>query len=241
MIRSGRGASYPLALLLLCATPGDGNATSAADARDVLPAPGTYELPTIARVPDFTLIDADGGPAPLLGLAPHQVAVVALIYTSCPSACPAALAILQQFDRELARDPSLAAHVRVVTVSFDPEFDTPEKMAALRDRMAPRSDWRFLTAESEAAIQPVLAAYGQDALRLASAGAEPARPASLMRHVLKVFLVDSFGDVRNIYSTGFLSSEMLLTDVRTLRFEDETTGSQARVSAESASRVGTGD
>jgi cytochrome oxidase Cu insertion factor (SCO1/SenC/PrrC family) len=107
-----------------------------------------------------------------------------------------------------------------VTVSFDPEFDTPAKMAALRERMAPRSDWRFLTAENTAAIEPVLASFGQDALRLASTSDGSGAPTPRMGHVLKVFLVDERSDVRNIYSTGFLSSEMLMTDVRTLLAEE---------------------
>jgi cytochrome oxidase Cu insertion factor (SCO1/SenC/PrrC family) len=186
-----------------------------------LPALGTYALPPIARVQDFTLLDSTGESAQLLALAPGQVAVVALIYTSCPSACPAALAILQQFDRELAREPSLRAGVRVTTVSFDPEYDTPAKMEELKERMSPQSDWRFLTAESEAAIQPVLESFGQDALRLVVPDEQSGPTASLMRHVLKVFLVDSAGDVRNIYSTGLMSKEMLLLDVRTLLLEGE--------------------
>jgi hypothetical protein len=34
--------------------------------------------------------------------------------------------------------------------------------------------------------------------------------------VLKVFLVDARGAVRNVYSSGFLSPELLLVDARTV-------------------------
>jgi cytochrome oxidase Cu insertion factor (SCO1/SenC/PrrC family) len=91
----------------------------------------------------------------------------------------------------------LAGRVRLATVTFDPA----------------RSDWRFLTAASPAAIAPVLAAFGQDAVRLVGPDAEAL---GLYRHVLKVFLVDASGAVRNVYSSGFLSPDLVLTDARTV-------------------------
>jgi cytochrome oxidase Cu insertion factor (SCO1/SenC/PrrC family) len=38
-------------------------------------------------------------------------------------------------------------------------------------------------------------------------------------HVLKAFLIDSNGNVREIYSTNYISVEMLLNDVQTLDLE----------------------
>jgi cytochrome oxidase Cu insertion factor (SCO1/SenC/PrrC family) len=86
-------------------------------------------------------------------------------------------------------------------------------MAELRRSLAPATGWRFLTAPDAHAIAPVLAAFGQDALPLVG-GDE--RALGLYRHVLKVFLVDAQGAVRNIYSSGFLSPELLLVDARTV-------------------------
>ena len=42
----------------------------------------------------------------------------------------------------------------------------PQAMAQLRQALAPRSDWSFLTARDEAALEPVLVDYGQDAVPL---------------------------------------------------------------------------
>ena len=69
------------------------------------------------------------------------------------------------------------------------------------------------------AIQPLLDAFGQDALRLVlkpTAGGEEART-PLLRHVLKLYLVDAAGDVRNIYSSGLMSPELLMADLRSLQ------------------------
>ena len=62
-------------------------------------------------------------------------------------------------------------------------------------------------------LAPVLRSFGQDVVRLAAPGAADA---DVLRHVLKVFLVDANGDVRNIYSTGFLDTRLILADVETL-------------------------
>ena len=116
----------------------------------------------------------------------------------------------------IARSPPIRCsppHVRLATVSFDPAHDTPARMAELRRALTPHSDWRFLTATGPGAIAPVLAAFGQDALPLVGSDE---RALGLYRHVLKVFLVDARGAVRNIYSSGFLSPELLLVDARTV-------------------------
>src|SRR5690606_23110479 len=161
------------------------------------------------------VLDEAGAPAPLLGLAPGQLAFVSFVYTHCADAggCPLALATLQRLDRLVAADPALRGRVRLVTVSFDPARDTPEVMRALRERMRPAGDWRFRTAPDAPAIAPVLAAFGQDALPLVDASG---RESGVLRHLLKVFLVDDAGAIRNIYSADFLSAELLAVDARTV-------------------------
>jgi len=206
-----------LVLVAAFAAPASAHETAPrADAASfALPEPGSYELPPIAHVADFVLLDEVGARARLLDLAPDQVAIVSFVYTRCGDGhgCPAALAVLQRLDRAIAADTALAARVRIATVSFDPSHDTPARMAELRRAMTPRSEWRFLTADTPSAIAPVLAAFGQDALPLVG---DDERSLGLYRHVLKVFLVDARGAVRNVYSSGFLSPELLLVDARTV-------------------------
>jgi cytochrome c peroxidase len=161
-------------------------------------------------VADRALLASDGAPEPLLGLAPREAALVSFVYLHCPDACPLGTATLQQVDRRLAESPDLAGRVRLVTVSFDPVRDTPERMAALRRSLAPRGRWRFLTAASPAAIDPVLVDFGQDVLRADD------RVAS---HVMKVFLVDGERRIRNVYSAGFLDERILVNDLLTVLAE----------------------
>ena len=173
------------------------------------PPPGTYELPPIQEVDEYVLVTPDGATTHLPGLAAGQVGVVSFVYRSCTQAsgCPLALAVLRRLDRELARRPQLARRVRLATVSFDPARDTPERMGDLARMLAPRGDWRFLTVSEPQQIRPVLADYSQDVVQLEDA---------VLRHVLKVFLVDAERRVRNIYSAGFLSWQLLLNDIETV-------------------------
>ena len=165
------------------------------------PAPGSYALPPILAVHDRNVLDEQGRETPLLGLARGEAALVSFVFLSCPDACPAATAELARLDRRLAEQPALARRVQLVTVSFDPLHDPPARMAALRASLAPRGRWRFATAASPAAIAPVLADFGQD---------------ETPSHVLKIFLVDDAGRVRNIYSTGLLDVRLMLADLETL-------------------------
>ncbi len=212
----GLAATLLAAAALAHGEKADRAATAASDSdlRFALPAAGSYALPPIARVQEHRLLDPEGNEAALLDLAGGQLAVVSFIYTHCPQAqgCPLALAVLQRVDRLVAQRPDLAAQVRLVTLSFDPARDTPARMGQLRAHMRPASDWRFLTASSAEQLQPVLEDFGQDVRRLGGDGVA----IGLLGHVLKVFLVDSSRAVRNIYSTGLLSPELLLLDLETL-------------------------
>lgn len=221
-----------LAALLATAAPAGAHevaapaAQPAAAGAPALPAPGSYELPAIAQVAEARVLDEAGAPAPLLGLAPGQLAFVSFVYTHCADAggCPLALATFQRLDRLVAADPALRGRVRLVTVSFDPARDTPEVMRALRERMRPAGDWRFRTAADAAAIAPVLDAFGQDALALVDANG---RESGVLRHLLKVFLVDGSGAVRNIYSADFLSAELLAVDARTVLLDGRRAAAEA--------------
>ncbi len=177
------------------------------------PAPGSYELPVIQRVGRHQLLDPDGGPVPLLEAG--RVAVVSFVFLSCGHACPQATATMQRLDRLLA-ERGLDAGVGLVTVSFDPQRDRPEQMARQREALQPKGRWRFLTAPDQAGIDEVLRDFGQHVGVWLGPDGE-ATPQ--LDHVLKVFLVDAAGGVRNIYSTGYLDPRLMLNDVLTLAGE----------------------
>jgi cytochrome oxidase Cu insertion factor (SCO1/SenC/PrrC family) len=183
------------------------------------PEPGTYTLPPIDDVGDHPLVGSDGRPTTLYAVTRERVAVVAFVYTSCAEAtgCPVSTGVLQRLDGDVAADPALRRRVRLVTLSFDPERDTPARLASARALHEPRTDWVFATAPDEAQLGPLLADFGQPVARLRF---DDGRWTGLYRHVLKVFLVDRRHRVRNVYSTGFLHPALILNDVRTVLLEE---------------------
>jgi cytochrome oxidase Cu insertion factor (SCO1/SenC/PrrC family) len=182
------------------------------------PEPGSYELPAIDSLQDHEVIDSTGAKRRLFEVKKGRLAVLALVYTSCPepSGCPLAGAVLQRLDRELAKEPWLASQVRLISLSFDPERDTVEQLAKVRALHAPRTDWIFLTTPDENALRPILDDLGQQVAKLRT---EDGSWTGLFRHVLKVYLLDEENRVRNIYSAGFLHAELVLADLRTLLME----------------------
>lgn len=182
------------------------------------PAPGSYELPVIDTVEDHPLVDEDGAAVRLFALTRERIAVVAFVYTTCvePAGCPLAQSVLHRLDRALAADGELRRRVVLVSLSFDPERDGPARLSAIRAANAPKSDWRFVTTSGERTLAPLLEDFGQPVARLRFTDG---RWTGLYRHVLKVFLLDGGHRVRNVYSTGLLDVELVLSDVRTLLME----------------------
>jgi cytochrome oxidase Cu insertion factor (SCO1/SenC/PrrC family) len=219
---AGRTTLWLLCAAMLWLTPAlSRGAGSANDGRLYsLPAAGSYELPVIDRVSQHELLSETGKRVPVLDLESAQCAIVSFVYASCPDAggCPLVLASLRRIDQVLVEHGDLAKRVQLVTVSFDPVRDTPEQLKMLRRHLKPRGDWRFLTAESDTQLRPVLEDFGQDALRLVAA--EDGRSLGVIRHIAKVFLLDSNLGIRNIYSSGFLDYEILLRDIETLLLEE---------------------
>ena len=180
-----------------------------------LPAPGSYDLPVIDRIEDHAVLDVEGRPHRLFELKDGRMALIAFVYSACAESegCPLASAVLRRLDRELAAAPDLAARVRLMSLSFDPERDTPRRMGEMRRVHEPRTDWAFLTTAGEDELEPILADFGQQVGKLRW---EDGSWSGLFRHVLKVFLLDEQNRVRNIYSSGSLDAGIVLTDLRTL-------------------------
>lgn len=72
--------------------------------------------------------------------------VMAMIYTSCKTACPRLTAEMKQIEEELGEyDPN---KVNFVLVSIDPEVDTPQKMAEyLKTNSFDQKQWVFLRSD----------------------------------------------------------------------------------------------
>ena len=183
------------------------------------PTAGSYALPPLGVAADGQVINDTGEPLQLNDLIGDKLVLLGFIYTRCSdiNGCPLASYVMKKVQGAVALDDTLNSQVRLISLSFDPESDTPD---ALRDyaRHFRRkgSDWQFLTTASEATLLPVLEGYDQVRQKNFD---ENGDYSGSMSHILRVFLVDRQGQIRNIYSTGFLHPETVINDLRTLQIE----------------------
>ena len=184
------------------------------------PVPGSYTLPVVKPAADGALLDTNNKAINLRDLTRGRITVLSFIYTRCaaPKACPYATGVLSQLHDLSAKDATLTKNMRLVSISFDPEYDTPQRLAAYSENVREEKsgcEWRFVTAKSRAELEPILAAYDQ-AVDKRPNESDPQGP---LYHTVRVFLIDRAGRIRNIYSSGTLDPRLVLADVKTLILE----------------------
>jgi cytochrome oxidase Cu insertion factor (SCO1/SenC/PrrC family) len=185
------------------------------------PAPGSYTLPVIKVAPDGAIIDSDSKSLNLGELTHGRVTVLSFIYTRCaaPKACPYAVGVLSQLHALSTDDRELATNMRLVSLSFDPYYDTPQRLAQYSEAMRDEKlgcEWHFATAKSNAALESILNGYGQAVDKRSN----PNDPQGPLYHILRVFLIDRDGRIRNIYSSATLDPRLVRADVKALLLEE---------------------
>lgn len=189
----------------------------------VPPVAGSYRLERIQQAAEGTVLDADGTSRKLSSFTHGRVTLLAFMYASCadPNGCPYALTVMHLVKAELEKLPPTRDRVRFVSLSFDPLRDTPQVLALYGQDAAGTKQhvaWDFLTTRSQRELLPILNGFGQDVgVDIDKASGKPAGTYS---HVLKVFLIDRHGAVREIYTTDYLLPGMVLNDIKTLLMED---------------------
>jgi len=180
------------------------------------PEPGSYKLPVLGSAADGAVLDSDGQPVRLNALYDGRIVLLGFIYSTCDdvNGCPLATAVFQKLRNALKSEPELAGRLRLLTLSFNPEHDTPEAMRRYGEGFRDGGvDWHFLTTRSEAELQPILEAYGQSVQKEYDADG---RSTGKYSHLLRVFLIDGQKRIRNVYTVSVLHPDLVLADVKTL-------------------------
>jgi protein SCO1/2 len=158
-------------------------------------------------VPDQLLVDQDGKPRPLSMLRGHRLALT-FIYTRCPMPdfCPLMDRHFQAIQREIKKTPSLS-DVRLVSVSFDPQFDTPPVMKAHAERLqADPLVWSFVTGEREE-ITRFAARFGVSVERAEQ------NPIDIT-HNLRTAVIDAEGRVVKVHTGNSWTPADVLADLK---------------------------
>ena len=120
------------------------------------PLTGTYgsERPEYTRtiheyaIPDVALLNQDGKKMQLKSfLRPKdKVIILDFIFGTCTTICPVLSASFVNFQNKLGAE---AGKVQLVSISIDPEHDTPTVLKAYLKRYKAKPGWDFLTGSRE--------------------------------------------------------------------------------------------
>ncbi len=181
-----------------------------------IPEVGSYALPVIGAAADGAVLTVKNQPRQLHQLMGDKIVLLSFIYSTCSdvNGCPLATMVFHKINRRLQKELELSGKLRLLTLSFNPEHDTPEAMQHYAASFQNESvDWQFLTTQSEQKLQPILDHYQQAVQKIYD---EKGNSTGIFSHILRVYLIDSDKQIRNIYSVSFLHADTLINDVKTL-------------------------
>jgi protein SCO1/2 len=152
-------------------------------------------LPVIGTIAEFTLTNQNGRAVSLANLRGHPW-VADIIFTRCPGPC---LKMTRQM-KELQDALPPASETKLVSLTTDPDFDTPPVLKTYSERFnAEPGRWTFLTgAKAE------IAKLAVDSLKLTAIEKSPAdreAPNDLFVHSTIFVIVDREARLRGVYET----------------------------------------
>jgi protein SCO1/2 len=107
---------------------------------------------TRQNIPDVELVDQDAKRVHLYqDLVKGRVAALSFIFTTCTTICPLIGANLGRLQTELGQ--SSGEDISLISVSVDPETDTPQRMKAWGAQFGAKPGWNLLTGDKETVAQ----------------------------------------------------------------------------------------
>ena len=102
------------------------------------------------HAPDVTLVRQDGKQVLLpRELDDGRLVLLNFIFTTCSSTCPLTSRTLEEFQAKLGAE---AARVHLVSISIDPEQDTPARLAEYAHKFHAGPEWQYYTGSVAASI-----------------------------------------------------------------------------------------
>ena len=154
--------------------------------------------PVLRQIPPFTLVDAAGKRFGSDDLRGH-VYVASFFFTRCPSICPTLMKDLARLQDRFRREG--LDTIRLVSITVDPEHDTPQELGAAGKRYGvDAARWILLTGP-----RPAIRDLAIGGFQVALGEPENAEGGLFdIAHTGKLLLVDASGALRGYYDTGDL-------------------------------------
>ncbi|MCH2172109.1 SCO family protein [Myxococcota bacterium] len=139
-----------------------------------------------------------------------RVWVANFMFTTCPDVCPVITQTLAQVQKALA---PAGESVQFVSISVDPEIDTPDVLAAFMElHRLDASNWSFITGSPESTEQVVVEGFKQAHEEVPAREGEPRD----IRHGTHFVLIDGTGMIRGFYKSRGDGPANLVDDAKKL-------------------------
>lgn len=171
-----------------------------------------YHVPTPGdAVPEFALRNQDGRAIKLSQFRGEEL-LITFIYTRCPmpNFCPLVTRNFANIEKQLATEPALYAKTHLLSISFDPSYDTPERLKAYGagyiggDAKKTFAHWDFAVA-----TKPVMA----EMAKFFDIGLTDAGDGTI-NHTLSTTLISRDGKVVRFYPGNEWTTTQVLEDMR---------------------------
>ncbi len=179
-------------------------------------------LNNFGTVPDFSLIERSGKRLGLSDLK-GKTWVVDFIYTRCRDTCPLQSAHMAKLQVDLSN----TGDMKLVSISVDPEWDTPNVLSQYAKRFKADSErWFFLTGDKNAIYR-----LAQEGFRLSAVPASNGED-NVFIHSSRFILVDSKGHIRGYYDSNDMEAlKRLRRDAKTVLAKKSETQSKGKGSS----------
>ena len=167
------------------------------------PAAPANTLPPGTPLPDCALTDARGQARRLSEFRGRALAFT-FIFTRCPfpDYCPLMNRHLGAVQNALAADA--ATNWQLLSLSFDPDYDTPERLAKYAEQYRPdAAHWTFATGRAED-VRQLGADFG---LAISDQG-------TALNHNLRTVVVDAAGRVQKVFTGNAWTADELIAEMR---------------------------
>ena len=165
-------------------------------------------------IPDFTLTDENGQSFSAQTLK-GKIYVTSFFFTRCGTICPKITTQLSRVQDAFHLDPE----VQLLSISVDPKFDQPEKLATYAKRFdANRGQWHFLTGEKKEIYPLALKGFHVPLADASEYDAAIKNPDETFIHSERLILVDKEGIIRGFYDgTDKKEVDRLLVEIKVLK------------------------
>ncbi len=143
------------------------------------------DLPKLFHVPNATLVSESNKPMQLDTMK-GNVTVYDFIFTNCAGTCPMMTATMHRITTKIDKN----APVRFVSISVDPQRDTPEKLRSYASKVRNDPRWVFLTGD-----QKTITDLSINGFKLAAGGST----SEAVLHSSKFAIADKNGVIRDYY------------------------------------------